>query len=65
MKKLFLLIAIGLIVNTKAQTTLGMSTITPPNLVDTVNAGSTHTYTVWVKILEPKHFRILYPFIQR
>ncbi|MBK7183378.1 MAG: T9SS type A sorting domain-containing protein [Bacteroidetes bacterium] len=56
MKKLFLLIAIGLIVNTKAQTTLGMSTITPPNLVDTVNAGSTHTYTVWVKNLGTQAF---------
>jgi hypothetical protein len=49
MKKLFLLLAIGLFVNGKAQTTLGMSTLIPPNLVDTVNAGSTHTYNVWVK----------------
>lgn len=56
MKKLFLLIAIGIIANTKAQTTLGMSTITPPDLVDTVNAGSTHTYTVWVKNLGTQAF---------
>jgi hypothetical protein len=56
MKKLFLLIAIGIIANTKAQTTIGMSTITPPNLVDTVTAGSTHNYTVWVKNLGTQAF---------